>query len=389
MTGQEIIEMTESDKKTETPAKTVKPATSPKPSKKSGRGAAVIATFATVFALVALGGAGYVAYRMEVQKLPQIESEINRIEEIAAAVQSIQQSDDRFAEQLSSATKELQSQIQSQSDRVNELETVLTQSDTEFGEKLDAIIESTSSLYQNLDQLPSDWELNDVSLLLLMGAKQLQLTGDPEVVLPVWQAAVEQVGRVSDPQLLVVRTQLNKEIELLETMDVVEIETISAQLMKLSNALDDLPIRTQLQELSVEPSESGADEDTEQEQAEAPSTLNAIWLDLKSLIRVKKISEDAPLPLNPNLKNELVQHLKLSLAAAQLAALREETSVYRANLEFVKGVVKEQFNVGDATVGIFIATLDDLLLMPLTAELPDISGSYDLLQEILDQQSAE
>ena len=265
--------MTDSDKKTETPAKTVEPATSPKPSEKSGRGAAIFATFATVFALVALGGAGYVAYRMEVQKLPQIESEINRIEEIAVAVQSIQQSDDQFAEQLSSATKDLQSQIQSQSDRVNELETVLKQSDTEFGEKLDAIIESTSALYQNFDQLPSDWELNDVSLLLLMGAKQLQLTGDPEVVLPVWQAAVEQVGRVSDPQLLVVRTQLNKEIELLETMDVVELEAISAQLMKLSNDLDDLPIRTQLQELSVEPSESGADEDIEQEQADAPSTL--------------------------------------------------------------------------------------------------------------------
>ncbi len=381
--------MTESDKKTETPAKTVKPATSPKPPKKSGRGAAIFATFATVFALAALGGAGYVFYRMEVQKLPQIESEINRIEEIAAVVQSIQQSDDQFAEQLSSATKDLQSQIQSQADRVNELETVLMQSNTEFGEKLDAIIESTSSLYQNLDQLPSDWELNDVSLLLLMGAKQLQLTGDPEVVLPVWQAAVEQVGRVSDPQLLVVRTQLNKEIELLETMDVVELGAISAQLMKLSNALDDLPIRTELQELSVEPSESGVDEDIEHEQVDAPSTLNAIWLDLKSLVRVKKISEDAPLPLNPNLKNELVQHLKLSLAAAQLAALREETSVFRANLEFVKNVVKDQFNVGDVSVGIFIATLDDLLLLPLTAELPDISGSYNLLQEILDQQSAE
>ena len=381
--------MTESDKKTETPAKTDKPANSQKPSVKAGRGAAVFATFATVFALVALGGAGYVAYRMEVQKLPQIEREINRIEEIAVTVQSIQEGDDQIAEQLSSATKDLQSQIQSQSDRVNELETVLKQSDTEFGEKLDAIIESTSSLYQNFDQLPSDWELNDVSLLLLMGAKQLQITGDPEVVLPVWQAAVEEVGRVSDPQLLVVRTQLNKEIELLESMDVVELAAISAQLMKLSNALDDLPIRTQLQELSVETSGSGADETIEQAQADTDSTLNAIWLDLKSLIRVKKISEDAPLPLNPNLKNELVQHLKLSLAAAQLAALREETSVYRANLEFVKGAVKDQFNIGDASVGIFIATLDDLLLMPLTAELPDISGSYNLLQEILDQQSDE
>lgn len=381
--------MTESGKKTETPEKEVKPANSQKPSVKTGRGAAIFATFATLFALVALGGTGYVVYRMEFLKLPQIESEINRIEEIATAVQSIQQSDDQISEQLSSATKDLQSQIQSQSDRVNELEAVLKQSDTEFGEKLDAIIESTSSLYQNLDQLPSDWELNDVSLLLLMGAKQLQLTGDPEVVLPVWQAAVEQVGRVSDPQLLVVRTQLNKEIELLETMDVVELEAISAQLMKLSNTLDDLPIRTQLQELSVEPSEPGADKDIEQEQADSASTLNAIWLDLKSLIRVKKISEDAPLPLNPNLKNELVQHLKLSLAAAQLAALREETSVYLANLEFVRGAVKDQFNVGDASVGNFITALDNLLLMPLTAELPDISGSYNLLQEILDQQSVE
>ncbi len=381
--------MTESGKKTETPEKEVKPTNSQKPSVKTGRGAAIFATFATLFALVALGGTGYVVYRMEFLKLPQIESEINRIEEIATAVQSIQQSDDQVSEQLSSATKDLQSQIQSQSDRVNKLEAVLKQSDTEFGEKLDAIIESTSSLYQNLDQLPSDWELNDVSLLLLMGAKQLQLTGDPEVVLPVWQAAVEQVGRVSDPQLLVVRTQLNKEIELLETMDVVELEAISAQLMKLSNTLDDLPIRTQLQELSVEPSESDADEDIEQEQADSASTLNAIWLDLKSLIRVKKISEDAPLPLNPNLKNELVQHLKLSLAAAQLAALREETSVYLANLEFVKGAVKDQFNVGDASVGNFITALDNLLLMPLTAELPDISGSYNLLQEILDQQSVE
>ncbi len=349
----------------------------PKP---RGRGGVI---FAALLALIAAGGTGYIAYRLQFEAFPELETDREKVATLAENLQSVQEGESQRAEQLAAEIQALRSELQLRSNQLTALEERLAQSNAEFSEKIDAVIESTSSLYENIDQQPSDWELDDVSLLLLIGGKQLKLTRNPEAVLPIWQSAVDQVGQVADPQLLVVRAQLNKEIELLKVMKVTNLEEISNQLLELIQIIDELPIRTQLPDLSETSDEPVEEQSEEQPASGVRGTLDAVWTDLKSLIRVTRISESEPLPINPNQKDELTERLKLALAAAQLAALQEEQSVYQANLEFVKSVLQDQFDVAAHSVAAFANALDDLLGTPVAAQVPDVSGSYDLLQEIL------
>ncbi len=355
----------------------------PAPRRRRGIAAVVL------LALIAVGGGGYLGYRLELQTVPQIQSNRAAIASLVDAVQSIQESEKRQTAQQHSETQELQSQLQHQSDQLGELDSRLTASNAEFDEKLNAVIESASAIFQNHASRPDDWELDDVSLLLLIGAKQLQLTGDPTVVLPVWKTVADQVGRVSDPQLLIVRAQLNREIELLKTMQTVDLGSISTRLLELIDTIGKLPIRTQLPVLPADTPAHTMDESDSEPATAIGATLDAVWLDVKSLIRIRRISDTAALPINPNLHDDLVQHLKLSLAAAQMAALREQSEVYRANLEFVKTVIDDQFDVEASSVTQFSLALDDLLSSPLVAQVPDLSGSYQLLQEILNRPPIE
>ncbi len=359
--------------------------TDQKPSRRK-RGGVIVAL---LLALIAVGSSAYLGYRLEVEIVPQIEKERTRVDDLASRVQAMRENEKQWAAELNFEAQELRSQFEHQAGQLSEMDDRLTAINAELGRELDAIIESTASLYQDFDARPQDWELDDVSLLLRVGAKQLQLTGDPKAILPIWQTAVDQVGRISDPKILVVRAQLQKEIALLENMSVVDLELISTNILHLIDAVDDLSMRTPPQTLLVNTAAVATEEVDVPEMSSVRAMFQTIWMDVKSLIRVTRVADSDSLPVNPNLQNELIQHLKLSLAAAQVAALREQTGVYRANLQFVKSVIADQFDMANESVVDFSNTLDELLALPLIVQLPDLSGAYELLQEMLNRPPAE
>lgn len=347
---------------------------------RSGRGGIV---FAVILGLLAVAGIAYLGYRVELQTVPGIATERARVTQLGTDLESIQLRDDERWNQQISEVQELRGRLAQQAEQIASLNAQFEQSNTEQLEKINTLVESMSSVYQNLDQRQDDWELNDVALLLLIGAKQLQVTGSPAAVLPVWQLASEQVARSADPQLLVVRAQLGKEIELLQSMEVVDIGRISNGLLGLIGSIDNLPLRTGLLQSAQRSSQAVEDQTEDLDSSGVRATFDEIWQDLKSLVRVKKVTDPSSLPLNPHIRNDLLERLKLSLSAAQIAALKGHGEVYQANLTYVMAALNEYFDGEHVAVIEYSEQLRDLARLSVVSSTPDVTVSYSLLQEIL------
>ncbi len=348
--------------------------------RRSGRGGVI---FAVLIGIVAIAGTAYLGYRVELETVPGIDTELAKVTQFGTDLESIQQRSEEHWSQQAATVEVLRVQLTQQAEQIASLNAQLAHSNSEQSEKIDALVESMSAVYQNLDQRADDWELNDVALLLLIGAKQLQVTGDPEAVLPVWQLASDQVARSADPQLLVVRAQLGKEIELLQSMESVEIDRISSGLLELIGGIDSLPLRSGLLQTAMQSDAPGDDQAENSEASGVRGTLDEIWTDLKSLVRVKKVTDPSSLPLNPHIRSDLLERLKLSLSAAQIAALKGQSEVYQANLAYVSGALNQYFDREQVAVMEYSESLRDLSRLPIVASTPDVTVSYSLLQEIV------
>ena len=344
--------------------------------------------FAVLLSLIAIGGAGYFGYRLELQVVPQLESDRNQSLLITEELTALEVASENRAEQMQKEVQALRAALDQQSNEVDSLGMQIERSSSDFAEKINAAIESASSAQDNVDQQPKEWQIEDIALLLLIGGKQLQLTRDPTSVLPIWDVADQQISRIVDPQMLVVRIRIGEEIELMKAMQVVDIENVSGRLIELVERTESLPLRTELTNPPVDQSQATDDSADQQESSEG-NYVAALWTDLKSLVRVQKIGDESTLPLNPSLANELTQQIKLSLLAAQIAALQGQTGVYQTNLEYVESVLDRYFNTHDDSVVEYSDTLDRLFQTPVESQIPDVSGSYKLLQEILDRAPIE
>ncbi len=341
--------------------------------------------FAILLALIAIACTAYLGYRIELQTVPIMDAERERLTQLEANLDSLQNEDAERASQQQSQVEEIHGQLNQQAEIIEALSKQVSQADADQTAKIDTLIDSVSSVYQNLDQRQDDWELGDVALLLLVGAKQLEVTRNSTAVLPVWQLAREQVGQSSDPKLLVVQAQLAKEIEILQEMEVVDVADISTALLELVETIDDLPLRIGLRQLDAQADEQVSEQPEQSDFSGVRETLDEVWTDLKSLVRVKKVTDPSSLPLNPHIRNDLLERLKLSLSAAQIAALRGNAEIYKVNLSYVISTVEEYFDSEKVAVVEYSASLKDLLGMPVVSPLPDVSISYSLLQEIIKQ----
>ncbi len=252
-----------------------------------------------------------------------------------------------------------------------------------LGAKIDSAVQgqadlrrSVSALYEKETQTSVDWVLAEAEYLVLAATQRLALERDIETAIAALRAADQRLRSADHPDLIPIRDQLIKDITALEGVNRADVEGLALYLAKTIDQVDDLPTKPIAEEVTP----FATVRDGEYAAADWRRLGYAIWSDLVDLVEVK----DADLPdsvlFDPELRYFLRQNLKLELASARLAVLRRDRANLAASAGLIKRLFEAYYDESDAGVKSIKARLDEAVTLELKPQLPNISGSLDVIR---------
>ena len=340
---------------------------------------------AVVLSLVSVCAAGYMAYRLEFQLVPQFSSAIDQIESFGGEISRLSADADAQKDQLGSELQKLTEEIDATGTAVARIEESVQEFDARVKQQVDGVKNSISALYQEEGDEANDWKIEEIIFLMVMAKHRVEIAGDVESALLVWKVADEQLKRDSDPRLLDAKLAIDNEIAALETAPTVDLGSVANRLLSLANDVADLPLN--LSPSVIGPFAENENEETEQlaEQDDSSNSdaLSEVWNDIRSLVRVKKIDVSERSLLKPDMKIHLVQNLQLALMTAQSAAIRSDRQLYQGNLQYVGDAVSQHFSSDSPLVIDFSNQINELIETEISVNTPDLSKSIGLLRQAL------
>lgn len=252
-----------------------------------------------------------------------------------------------------------------------------------LGAKIDSAVQgqadlrrSVSALYEKETQTSVDWVLAEAEYLVLAATQRLALERDIDTAVAALRAADQRLRSVDHPDLIPIRDQLIKDITALEGVNRADVEGLALYLARTIDQVDDLPTKPIAEEVTP----FATVRDGEYAAADWRRLGYAIWSDLVNLVEVK----DADLPdsvlFDPELRYFLRQNLKLELASARLAVLRRDRANLEASAALIKRLFKAYYDENDAGVKSITARLNEAVTLELKPQLPNISGSLDVIR---------
>jgi len=260
----------------------------------------------------------------------------------------------------------------------------------ETAQKLAALSEAQGTTGERLNRLAAlvdrselGWTLAEVEYLLRIANESLQLRRDRLTAVAALKGADARLRELADPQLLPVREQLARELNALREVPDVDVDGIALRLADSSQQVEKLPV-------------SGSHYEPPQAETKHPDATQAahswkdlphvIWSAITRLFRVREHDKPVGPLLPPERAWFLKENLRLQLAAARLALLREDQPAYRQALVTSTAWLKQWFDTEDPAVTAMAGELDQLAAVDIHPALPDISRSLQVLREVRKQQ---
>jgi len=234
-------------------------------------------------------------------------------------------------------------------------------------------------LVRQIEQQPQnneDWKLAEIQYLLKIALQRLQLAYDPESALAALKAADQRLQYLNKPTLFQLRTQLLEDIKRLEALEGPDTERLVVSLSQYIAKADQLPLLKAHYEASLPTPE-------ETMPVEALSWQEWGWQTVKQFLVIRYNKEADTGFMSPGQKALVGQILHLRLENVRFFLLRHDTQNFAASLTSVRDWLKRYYDQNEKTVK---ALQQDLMAMQntdLNPPLPNISGSFNLLQNIL------
>lgn len=219
--------------------------------------------------------------------------------------------------------------------------------------------------------VPADWQLAEVRYLLRMANHRLQLERDVRGAALLLRAADASLARLDDPRFTPVRGHIAEELLALEALPAADAEGLFLALEAIKSDLGDLKARTP----SFAPSSP--------EPQAAEGTLARLAAALAELVRFRRLDTPADVLLLPEEALYLELNLRLMLERAQLAALRREQPIYDSSIAEARAWVGRYLDPIDTSVQRVSEGLAAVAPMELAAPLPDLSASLVTLDAAL------
>ena len=331
-----------------------------------------LSVLAILVSLIALAGSGYTWYQIQVVQVKQesklsigvseIGGQVARLGDSLARLQSAQ-TDVINQAQLASTSLQLESKF------INQFK-ILADEQALLGA---AVSQINSDQQQGLNQ----YVVDESAQLLRLANNSVLFSGDVNSAVNALILADAQLKSLTDPRYSTVRSQVLREVNALRNVQLPDLEALSTRLQALAQVVPSLPLENE-PELLVS--------DVKQVQVEQVTTwkteLRKLWLDMLNSVQIQRVDQPPKPLLAPEQRYFLDQNLILTIEKAELAVMQGRPALFKMTIENAESWLTEYFNLNDSRVQSVIQELNELAAQPFDSAMPDISGSYQLLQSI-------
>lgn len=296
--------------------------------------------------------------------------QLSRIDSIQAEFQQMHQREQNLLEKNTQLSTELRSLAQQKEQQTESLK----KAQRETTQKL---AELSTTLLQMGGASRTEWLLAEAEYLLRLANQRLNIEKDPAGATAVLKAADKVLVEADDAGLFDIRKKLSEEILAMEMVSQSDSDGLYLKLEAMINGIDNLEQTYFLKENSAKKQHRS---NTSMADAAPQGTWDKIKTELNKLVNFRRL--DAPVEplLSPEQTYYLKQNLRLMLEQAQLALLKKNEALYQSSLKKSSKWIAQHFQKDEAPVRVIQKTLSELVEQKIDPELPDISGSLNLLK---------
>jgi uroporphyrin-3 C-methyltransferase len=294
-----------------------------------------------------------------------------RAEAIAQEAARRLQAADARAAQLDGQWRQSQDQLRDLQGRSGVLESKLTEA---LGRQA-----QLESLYRTMAQDSLDAVLADVENALAIASQQLVVSSNIQGALVALADADARLARIRQPQAVGLRRLLQRDIERLKALPVVDLVGLAIRLDTVVGAVDQLPLLASAAAPaaiagSPPPAHAGGFS-LERLASTGRRGIDALLAELSQLFRVNRVDAPDALLLAPEQQYFVRQNLRLVLLSARLALLARLEPVFRADLDRAIGWLGTHFDQDQRAVANAISALRQLQSARIAPELPSLGDS--------------
>ncbi|WP_158972624.1 uroporphyrinogen-III C-methyltransferase [Paraglaciecola sp. L3A3] len=356
-------------KETQT-AKSSSTARSPATAKQNKTGALWFFTVLNLLILIAIIAAGYWGWmQWQTQKQQQtdlltkqqtrVQSQQTEINQSLSAARATENS-------LSAQNKALQTSMQSVIDQ------------------LQMTSEQVRVNQQNLADVsgrrPSDWLLAEADYLVRMAGRKLWLENDVKTALMMLQSADTRLQDLDDPSLLPIREKLVADMQSLQQVNQVSIDSIALSIGALAQQVDSLPLA--FFKKPVEPNQTDAASEANDWRSNLARNWQQVTQDFFSVKR--KTAEIKPF-MSDQEQWLSKEQLRFALLQGQAAVLRENAGLYQQSLQTAQDLTAEYFDTQKTMVKQFVTSIKELQATDIKRVYPEQFTAAPLLLDVLER----
>ncbi len=302
-------------------------------------------------------------------------------------------------------------QVEAHTARIAALELSLREAQEQF--------ESLDQAWQAFNNGMEDTMLaNDIERLLTLASQQLRLAGSANNAIMALETALSELIRANRVDFSSLQRAINLDLERLRAAPVVDLSALSVRLESLITLTSRAPLLVPDGALSSGQTVKVATESLKTSQDKASlvnagvttpvldsspdtnsTTTLSWWLqlragvasigrglfetivkDLSQLISIQRVNDPNALLLSPEQGAQLRENIRARLLTAQLSLLMRQPSVWRDELTMVETLLQTRFDPQSFDTLAAINLVHELQAIPVTANLPDIAGSFAALE---------
>lgn len=219
------------------------------------------------------------------------------------------------------------------------------------------------------------WMLAEAEYLLRLANQRLVMEQETAGALALLRSADQILLETDDINLHQVRAEIAKEIAALRAVGELDVEGAFLALAALADRLTELPLLSPRSETT--PSD-----------ADAGDSFASALAKLEKLVTVRRREQPVAPLLPPEQHYYVQQNLRLMLEQAQLALLQRKPLLFSQSLAKAEQWVQSYFELNSSSAALLEA-LADLKALQVAPELPNISGSLELLKQYLSSPDAQ